>query len=142
MTYLLQYSLGGNSKTLMFVMVSPLEANVKETLTSLKFATKVWLFLGFKICFTQSLIGHRFIIPTLAQPRNQPEFEAANHDICCDLIIDCGRLMQDFEVSNRTMEQEALENCRFPCMKDGWPVICISPSFGVFPGDRLLRIPT
>ncbi|KAH8589285.1 P-loop containing nucleoside triphosphate hydrolase protein [Bisporella sp. PMI_857] len=41
LTYLLQYSLGGNSKTLMFVMASPLEAHLQETITSLKFATKV-----------------------------------------------------------------------------------------------------
>ncbi|KAH6686468.1 P-loop containing nucleoside triphosphate hydrolase protein [Plectosphaerella plurivora] len=41
LTHLLQYSLGGNSKTLMFVMVSPLEAHIKETVTSLRFATKV-----------------------------------------------------------------------------------------------------
>ncbi|KAL9071605.1 MAG: hypothetical protein Q9157_005413 [Trypethelium eluteriae] len=34
-------SLGGNSKTLMFVMISPLQAHLSETLTSLKFATKV-----------------------------------------------------------------------------------------------------
>ncbi|KAJ5630889.1 uncharacterized protein N7484_010989 [Penicillium longicatenatum] len=41
LTYLLQFSLGGNSKTLMFVMASPLQAHLSETLTSLKFATKV-----------------------------------------------------------------------------------------------------
>ncbi|KAF2803616.1 kinesin-domain-containing protein [Mytilinidion resinicola] len=41
LTYLLQYSLGGNSKTLMFVMVSPDQAHLQETITSLKFATKV-----------------------------------------------------------------------------------------------------
>ncbi|RJE25437.1 kinesin-like protein [Aspergillus sclerotialis] len=41
LTYLLQFSLGGNSKTLMFVMASPLQAHMSETLTSLKFATKV-----------------------------------------------------------------------------------------------------
>ncbi|KAK6348367.1 kinesin-like nuclear fusion protein [Orbilia javanica] len=41
LTFLLQNSLGGNSKTLMFVMVSPLLAHMSETLTSLKFAKKV-----------------------------------------------------------------------------------------------------
>lgn len=46
LTYLLQFSLGGNSKTLMFVMISPLQAHLSETLTSLKFATKVNDFLG------------------------------------------------------------------------------------------------
>jgi len=41
LTYLLQYSLGGNSKALMFCMISPMQNHLNETITTLKFATKV-----------------------------------------------------------------------------------------------------
>src|SRR5690606_27667446 len=52
LTYLLQYSLGGNSKTLMFVMVSPLQAHLADTLTSLTFVTKVYPFSFFALHFS------------------------------------------------------------------------------------------
>uniref|UniRef100_A0A8C9RQF5 Kinesin-like protein n=1 Tax=Scleropages formosus TaxID=113540 RepID=A0A8C9RQF5_SCLFO len=41
LTYLLQDSLSGDSKTLMMVQISPLESNVSESVCSLKFAQRV-----------------------------------------------------------------------------------------------------
>ncbi|KAK2978742.1 hypothetical protein RJ640_003901 [Escallonia rubra] len=41
LTHLLQDSLGGDSKTLMFVQISPSENDLSETLSSLNFATRV-----------------------------------------------------------------------------------------------------
>jgi len=41
LTYLLQDALGGNSKTMMFVNVSPNESHIQETVQSLEFAKRV-----------------------------------------------------------------------------------------------------
>ncbi len=41
LTYILQQYLGGDSKTLMFVNISPLITQINETNNSLKFATEV-----------------------------------------------------------------------------------------------------
>ena len=41
LTMLMQDSLGGNAKTLMFVNISPAQYNLDETLTSLQYASRV-----------------------------------------------------------------------------------------------------
>jgi hypothetical protein len=81
LTYLLQYSLGGNSKTLMFVMVSPLQAHLAETLTSLKFATKVRLLITLREMFmTKTNKFFRCITLTLERQRDNQKSRSRNHE--------------------------------------------------------------
>jgi hypothetical protein len=58
----------------MFVMASPLEAHLTETLTSLKFATKVRLIDPFQ---ESKLTPSRYITHILAQQRSQRKFVSA-----------------------------------------------------------------
>lgn len=75
LTYLLQFSLGGNSKTLMFCMISPLQAHLAETLTSLRFATKVCLLSEWKVSACLWLTTDRFTIHILGQRRSSQKLE-------------------------------------------------------------------
>jgi hypothetical protein len=64
----------------MFVMTSPLEAHLSETLTSLKFATKVYYYL---VLYRVDTNFFRSIIPISAQRRSQKERTNEEKDDYC-----------------------------------------------------------
>lgn len=70
LTYLLQFSLGGNSKTLMMVMCSPQLAHLTDTLTSLKFANKVSTHLFSEVTCERQLILFCRCITRISEPRS------------------------------------------------------------------------
>ena len=63
LTQLMQDSLGGNAKTLMFVNFSPADYNADETVTSLNFATRVKKVINnaSKVSAMQSILQNRML---------------------------------------------------------------------------------
>jgi hypothetical protein len=85
----------------MFVMASPLEAHLTETLTSLKFATKVRLLDPFQ---ESNLTPSRYITHISAQQRSQRKFVNAA------VISDLARDVAWYRESNILVGVSSIEN--------------------------------